>query len=365
MTRPLSEQSVVITGASSGIGRQTALELARRGAAVTLAARNDTALKLVAEEIRRDGGKAQVIVTDVGVWEQVERLANGALERFGRIDTWVDNAGVSAYAYFEDLTVEEIDRLIQVDLMGQIYGTKAVLPHMRRQRSGTIINVASEVGVRSVPLQSIYCAAKHGIKGFTEALRMELDHERSGINLTLILPGSTNTPFFDHARSKLGVEPSPPPPVYQPEAVAEAIVFAAESPRRDIFIGLPAKRYDLLERFSPWLTDRMMLMGGKAFESQKTDRPDNGRDSLFAPWNDPGSVHGEFPARSSSWYTRVFEHHPSLKVAAFGAAALGAIALVAGLNRRNGRTPSSNGGILSRFEPTMRSVGSTLKSLTS
>jgi len=363
MTRPLNEQSVVITGASSGIGRQTALEMARHGAAVTLAARNDTALKEVAEEIRRSGGKAQIIVTDVAIWDQVERLAHSAVERFGRIDTWVNNAAVSVYAHFEDMTVEEIDRLIQVDLMGQIYGTKAALPHMRRQGGGTIINVGSEVGVRSVPLQSIYCAAKHGVKGFTEALRMELEHERSGIELTLILPGSTNTRFFDHARSKLGVRPAPPPPIYEPEAVADAIVFAAEHPRRDIFIGFPAKKSELMERVSPWMADRYMLAGGNAFELQKTDRPDNGRDNVFAPWDDPGSVHGEFPGRPSSWYTRVFEYHPAMKVVAVGAA-LGALALAAGLGRRNGKGHSSNGGMLEHLEPAARSIRSTFESLT-
>jgi short-subunit dehydrogenase len=336
---------------------------ARRGASVILGARNDTALKHVAEEIRRHGGKAQVVVTDVAVWEQVERLASAALERNGRIDTWVNNAAVSVYANFEDLTVPEIDRLIQVDLLGQIYGTKAALPHMRRQGGGTIINVASEVGVRAMPLQSIYCAAKHGIKGFTEALRMELEYEQSGINVSLILPGSTNTPFFNHARSKMGVQPAPPPPIYQPEAVAEAIVFAAENPRRDIFIGLPAKRHAMLERLNPWLADRMLLAGGNAFKNQKTDQPDDGRDNLFEPWDDHGRSEGDFPGRSSSWYTKVFEYHPSLKAAAVGAAALGAIALVAGLGRRNGKSVSTNGQALSSLEPAMRSVGSAMKSL--
>ena len=243
---------------------------------------------------------------------------------------------------------------------------RPALAHMRHQHSGTIINVASEVGVRAMPLQSIYCAAKHGIKGFTEALRLELEHEQSGINLSLILPGSTNTPFFNHARSKMGVKPAPPPPIYQPEAVAEAIVFAAENPRRDIFIGLPAKRHALIERLNPWLADRMLLAGGNAFKNQKTNQPDNGRDNLFEPWDDTGRTEGDFPGRSSSWYTQLFEYHPSLKAVAIGAAALGAIALVAGLGRRNsnGKSVSTNGQTLASLEPAMRSVRSAMKSLT-
>jgi hypothetical protein len=219
-----------------------------------------------------------------------------------------------------------------------------------------------------VPLQSVYCAAKHGIKGFTEALRTELESEQSGIQLTLILPGSTNTPFFEHARSKLGVKPKPPRPVYEPEAVAEAIVFAAEHPRRDIFIGTGAKTFDVLQRMSPRLVDRIMLMGGYGFESQKTSEADSGRDNLFAPWNDGGKVRGEFPARASSWYTRVFEQHPSLKYAAVGAA-LGTIALLAARGRRNGPPHHHNGhghdGLYSRIEPAVRSIGSSLRSLTS
>ena len=333
--RPLNEQSVVITGASSGIGRKTAIEFGRRGAMLTLAARNEEALNETAEEVRAAGGKAHVVVTDVAEWDQVERLAQQAAEHWGRIDTWVNNAAVTVNSLFETLSIAEIDRIIRVDLLGQIYGAKAALPHLRRAEGGTLINVSSEVGLRAVPLQSIYCAAKHGIKGFTEALRMELEHEGSPIQVTLILPSGINTPFFDHARSKMGVRPKPPGAVYEPEVVADAIVFAAENPRREIFVGAPAKSYDILQRISPRLVDRMMLAGGHAFHDQMSNEPDSGFDNLFEPPHGAGSTRGDFAARSSSWYTRTFEHHPEMKAVAAGVA-VGAVAALLGSTLRRG-----------------------------
>ncbi len=292
MLNYIGEQVVVITGASSGIGRETATRFGQQGALVVLAARNETALQEVAKEVDRLGGEAQVIVTDVAEWDQVNRLAQEAVQRFGRIDTWVNNASTGGYGTVEEMSIEEIERIIRINLMGEIYGMKAALPHLRRQGQGTIINVASVLGERSVPLQAAYCAAKRGVSGFTEALRLELEHECSGIVVTLIVPSSINTPLFDHALSKLGVKPRPIPPVYEPKVVAEAILFAAEHPRRDIVVGGAGKMLAVGERISPRLMDRFMLMRGQMFEMQKTDQPDNGQVTSSSQCAKPGRRSG-------------------------------------------------------------------------
>jgi short-subunit dehydrogenase len=335
MPRKLHEQVVVITGASSGIGRETAVMAGERGASVVLAARNGTALQEVAKEVERLGGKAHVVVTDVADWPQVERLAQEAVDRFGRIDTWVNNAAVSEYATVEQMSVEEIQQTIQVILMGQIHGMKAALPHLIRQNGGTIINVASALAKRSIPLQSAYCAAKHGIKGFTESLRMELQHEHPDIRVTLILPSSINTPLFHHARSKIGVLPKPMPPIYEPQAVAEAILFAAEHPRREIVVGGAGKMLEIGEALSPSLLDWYMVRNGKMFKQQRTKQPDDGQDNLFAPMPGQGSTTGDFGQQSKtvSLYTRHVEQYPARKVMLKGATVAAAMLTL----RRAGR----------------------------
>jgi hypothetical protein len=233
------------------------------------------------------------------------------------------------------MAVSEMERVIQVTLLGQIYGVKAALPHLCRQGGGTIINVASVLGERSVPLQAAYCAAKHGIAGFTEALRLELTRERSGINVTLILPASINTPFFRHALSRMGVRPRPMAPVYEPDLVAEAILFAAEHPRRDIVVGGAGKALIAAQRLSPALVDRLMLLGGIAFTQQRTDRPDDGRHNLDGPLLGTAAVSGDFEALTTpaSPYTRHLELHP-LRGRLVAAGALAGLLLLA---RRWGR----------------------------
>lgn len=322
MPRPLHEQVVVITGASSGIGRESALRLAGRGASLVLAARNEEALAFLQREIEHAGGKAHMVPTDVAEWPQVENLAQAAVDRYGRIDTWVNNAALYLASRVEDMTPDEAERLIQVNVMGQIYGTQAALPHMIRQGQGTIINVGSAVGVRGFPLLAAYSASKYAIKGFTEALRVELARDHPGIKVVLILPLSINTPLFTHARSRIGVEPHPLPPIYEPGVAADAIVSAAEHPRRDIYVG-PGRGLALANATIPGLVDRLLLLGDIGFKAQRTDQPDDGRDNFDAPMPpDTYTTTGPFSDRSlpTSLYTRVLERYPATRVALFGAA---------------------------------------------
>src|SRR5688572_15597252 len=235
--RPLDQQVVVITGASQGIGRETALQLAKRGASVVAAARNEEALTELVRQMERLGGQAEPVVTDVAEADQIERLAARAIERFGRIDTWVNNAAVSIYATVEELDPEEMERLVRVNLLSQMFGSRAAIPHMRGQGGGTIVNVGSALSDRAIPLQSAYVASKHGVAGFSEALRLEMMEEQTGIDVVLIQPSSINTPLFNFARSKLGVQPMPVPPVYEPRVVAEAILHAAEHGGREVVVG--------------------------------------------------------------------------------------------------------------------------------
>jgi short-subunit dehydrogenase len=325
--RPIHEQVVVITGASQGIGRETALLLARRGAAIVAAARNEAALETLRDEIERAGGRAEAVVADVSEYDEVERIADRAIARFGRIDTWVNNAAVSIYASVADLTREEIDRVVRVNLIGQMYGSKVAAARMQPRGAGTIINVGSALSERAVPLQSAYVATKHGIAGFTEALRLELRESSPGIDVVLILPSSINTPLFNFARSKLGVMPMPVPPVYEPATVAAAIVHAAEHGGREIVVGGWGKLLIVGQRLSASLLDRYMTQGHRMVKQQRTDRPDDVRDNLFQPSTGPGATRGEFGdgAKPVSVYTQTLELHPVRK------RLLALLAVVAGL----------------------------------
>jgi short-subunit dehydrogenase len=335
MKRLLRDQVVVITGASQGIGRETALQCAGQGARVVVAARNAEALGTLAAEIERLGGEAEIVVADVSEPDQVEAIGVRAIRRFGRVDTWVNNAAISAYATVEQLDPAEMERIIQVNLLGQMYGSRVAVALMKPHRHGTIVNVGSALSERAVPLQSAYVASKHGIAGFSEALRLELQHDHAGIDVVLILPSSINTPLFRLARSKIGVQPMPIPPIYEPRAVAKAICHAAEHGGREVVVGGWGKLLTLAQQISPTLLDRYMLQGGREFKAQRTDRPNDRRDNMFQPSTGPGATTGDFGdhARPSSIYTERLELHPYRKRLATLAMLLGGVALIRQLGR--------------------------------
>jgi NAD(P)-dependent dehydrogenase (short-subunit alcohol dehydrogenase family) len=196
--KPIDEQVLVITGASSGIGLVTAKQAARHGARVVLAARNESALTEAVEDIRRSGGRATYVVADVADLQQVERVADVAIREFGRIDSWVNNAAVSMYGRTMDLAIEDMRRQMDVNYWGQVYGSRVAVTRLR-DRGGALINVGSALCDRAIPLQGNYCAAKHALKAFTDALRMELEQEGVPISVTLVKPASVDTPFFEKA----------------------------------------------------------------------------------------------------------------------------------------------------------------------
>jgi NAD(P)-dependent dehydrogenase (short-subunit alcohol dehydrogenase family) len=270
LPRALSRQVVVVTGASSGVGRETALQLAQSGATIVAVARNTQALDSLAAEVERLGGTITTVPTDVSDWAQVQALARRAVDEHGRIDTWVNCAAVALYGTVSEVDVSEIDRVLDVILRGQIYGMKAALSVMQPAGTGVIVNVAFALGVRSVPLQSAYCAAKAGIRGFAQSLRMELAHEQVPIHVCTVLPSSINTPLFIHARSRMGVRPKPVPPVYEPSVVASAILAVAQHPQDEVVVGAGGKMLTLAERFAPRLADQLLLGPGRTWSKQRT-----------------------------------------------------------------------------------------------
>jgi short-subunit dehydrogenase len=327
--KPLQQQVIVITGASSGIGLTTARMAAQRGARVVMAARNTADLEAMATEITLNGGKAIAVTTDVADPDAVDRLGEAALAAFGTIDTWVNNAGVSIYGRLDDVPLADKRTLFDINFWGVVHGCRTAL-RLMRDRGGVIVNVGSEVSDVAIPLQGIYSASKHAVKGYTDALRMELDHDEVPIAVSLVKPSAINTPYPEHARSYLdeGV-PALPPPRYKPEAVAEAILRCAERPVRDVVVGGAGRMQIAMGRLAPRLTDK--VMSGPMWNSQKAfDRTQPREGSLDRPQRD-GRAYGPHSSMvmESSLYTKA-ALSPTLKTAAFVAAGA---ALAAGLKR--------------------------------
>ena len=293
----------VVTGATAGVGRATVRELARRGMKVALLARGSTGLAAATDEIRAAGGVALPIETDVADYHQVESAADRITAELGPIGLWVNNAFTTVFAPFTEITPEEYRRATEVIYLGFVHGTKVALDRMLPRDSGTIVQVGSALAYRSIPLQSVYCGAKHAIVGFTESLRCELLHDRSRVHVTMVhLPG-LNTPQFDWVLSRLGRHARPVPPVYQPEVAARAIAYAAEHPRRkERWVGAMTVATILGNRVIPALLDRYLARTG--FSSQQTEDPTSPqrRSNLWQPVDSPGGqdfgAHGSFDNES-------------------------------------------------------------------
>jgi NAD(P)-dependent dehydrogenase (short-subunit alcohol dehydrogenase family) len=319
-------------GASSGIGRETAVRFARKGAKVVASARGEEGLDSLVQEIRDEGGEAIAVPADTSEFEQVKAVADRAVQEYGRLDTWVHLAAVGLFATFEQTTPEEFARVIDVNLMGQVYGAMAALPHIKREGRGALIHISSVEAKRSFPFHSAYGASKHGIDGFLEALRVELRHEGWPIGVTQVMPATINTPFFDKGRTKLGVKPVGVPPIYEPETVANMILYAAENPARDLVSGGAAQALILNQRLSPRILDAI-LTTRVGFSPQKTEEPrsEDDPDNLYAPINGHDTAKNGFRALSRSLYNWL-EMHPKVRR---GAAAGTALVLLDALRRRS------------------------------
>jgi NAD(P)-dependent dehydrogenase (short-subunit alcohol dehydrogenase family) len=332
---------VVVTGASAGVGRAVALAFAQGGACVALVARGRERLESAAREVEEAGGRALVLEADVADSAAVDRAADAVVQAFGRIDIWINNAMATVYSPIARVRAEEVRRVTEVTYLGQVHGTLAALRHMRPRRRGTIVQIGSALAYRSIPLQSAYCAAKAAVRGFTDALRSELIHERSPIRVTMVQLPAVDTPQFDWARSRMSRRLQPVPPIYAPEAVAEAILRAAFEAPRELWVGGPAAEAILGTFLMPRTMDRMMAR--QAWPGQMTDEAARPRaDNLFeAPAGDPGA-HGRFGDRSRKSVTAYSEATARgvVGLAVVGAAAgLAALGVYLGSRRGSARRP--------------------------
>ena len=315
--KTLAEQVIVVTGASSGIGLCTARIAAGSGARVVLASRNESALRHISADLGAEGRDTAYVAADVGNETEVQKIADIAIQRFGGFDTWVNNAGVSIYGKVEDVPLEDARRLFDTDFWGVVHGSHAAMRHLK-SRGGAIINVGSVVSDRAIPLQGFSSAAKHAVKGFTDALRMELEHDGAPISVTLIKPTTIDTMYATHAKNYTGGEPTLPAPIYTPEVAAEAILHAAQYPMRDVLVGGGAKIISAGAYYARRFMDKYMER--TMFDQQlKNEADTRGQDNLHQPAADLKERRGhEGNVIGTSLYTKAALHPKTTLVAMIG-----------------------------------------------
>lgn len=316
--KTLSEQVIVITGATSGHGLCTAMRAAEAGARVMLAARDETSLRHVCDQIRANGGTADYVVTDVGIESDVELLAATTLDRFGGFDTWVNNAGIGIYGDILKVPTEDHRKVFETNYWGVVYGSLAAARHLKdRDEPSAIINVGSINSDMSGPLLSAYNASKHAVKGFTDALRIEMLAANSGLSVTLIKPSAIGTPFTEHGRNITGYQARLPGPIYSPELVADAILDAAQHRRRAVTVGAGGKLQVLGAVIFPSLFDRIATtMRSKLIDEDQPEPVQEG--SLYHPLGDDSRTEGRQKGRKFSLFAGARRHPKTI----FGIAAL-------------------------------------------
>jgi short-subunit dehydrogenase len=305
----LDEQVIVITGATSGIGLVTARKAAERGAKLVLAARNEDALSRLVYELKEYGRDSTYVAADVGNEGDVNKIAAEALNKFGNFDTWINNAGVSIYGKIEDIDIADFRRLFETNFWGVVYGSIIAARNLKIY-GGAIINIGSTLSDRAIPLQGMYSASKHAVKGFTDALRMELEAENSPISVTLIKPSMIDTPYFEHAKNYVGTEPVKAPMIYSPDAVADTILYCVENPVRDVFVGASGKMLSVMGEYAPRITDKIfqkVMLG-----DQTSGMPANGKDKEGLYRSADSDLHERGPngghVAAGSFYTTASLH---------------------------------------------------------
>jgi NAD(P)-dependent dehydrogenase (short-subunit alcohol dehydrogenase family) len=326
MNRP----TVVITGASAGVGRATVRKFARHGARIGLLARGVDGLKAAKEEAEKLGGEALMIPTDVADADQVEAAAERIETEMGEIDIWVNNAMTSVFSPIKEMTAEEFRRVTEVTYLGYVYGTLAALKRMLPRDRGVIVQVGSALAYRGIPLQAAYCAAKHAVQGFCDSLRCELLHDNSSVKVSMLQMPALNTPQFGWVKSRLPHKAQPVPPIFQPEVAAEAIYFAAHNPRREFYVGLPSVEAIVANKIAPGLLDHYLARSG--YDSQQHDGAEdpNRPNNLWQPVAGDHGAHGAFDARASDWSPQLWtsEHRGWVTTAVVALAISGLLALL-------------------------------------